>query len=440
MSDPSTSEQPAADSPQPERAVTGTGRAGRPTIRTALRRRRPVRRALIVVHRWTSLVLGLVLVVLTTSGAVLLYEPDYFRATHDSFFRHTESAHPLTADQAIQVVQAAHPHFAAAWANADHGIWEVGDADYSTAWGVDAGSGAITGFTHLHGGTFGLLANLHECALGCEGYPGYVAVLAKPVPTLGMSWLDGLNWGGATLALLGLVLLLLAVSGLIVWWPGIRRLSHGFRIRMRRGRFARDYDLHRVIGAVAVPFLLMWGLTGAGFEIPAVQKAWLAVTGGSAPDASQYDFTAAPAKKGAALVTVAQASAAAVGKVPGSVVQVAMPTPDAGYYGITIARSYDPYAYEMFRGDGYVMVDAHNAAHLKVATGGPQPAANALYDRILEPAHFGWQVNGWWRIIWAVFGLAPLLLAFTGVSTWLVRRRTRKERAARSAGLTTASA
>ena len=42
--------------------------------------------------------------------------------------------------------------------------------------------------------------------------------------------------------------------------------------------------------------------------------------------------------------------------------------------------------------------------------------------------HSGYVVNGWWRIIWLVMGLAPLLLAITGVSTWLVRRKTRKAR------------
>ena len=34
----------------------------------------------------------------------------------------------------------------------------------------------------------------------------------------------------------------------------------------------------------------------------------------------------------------------------------------------------------------------------------------------------------WWRLIWLVFGLAPLLLAWTGVSTWLARRTARKAR------------
>ncbi|MDT3397283.1 PepSY-associated TM helix domain-containing protein [Streptomyces sp. B1866] len=385
---------------------------------------------MVVLHRWSSLVLGLVLLVVTTSGAILLYQPEYFRATHHDFYRHTPSAHPVTADQAVDIVRRAHPDFPATWVNSDHGIYEVGGPDYNAMYGVDPGTGEITGLAHRNGGSFGFLANLHECALNCADYPGYIPQLAEPFPTLGISWLRELTWGGVILGVLGLLLLLLALTGIATWWPGLRRLSQAFRIRTGRGRFARDYDLHRVVGAVAVPFLLMWAVTGAAFEFPVVEKSWLAITGGSGPDEHRYQFTAAPAAQGTPEITLAQASAAALDRVPGRVTRATLPTEQTPYYGLNIARSYDPYAHEMFRGDGYVYVDAHDARHVKVASGGPQPAANAFYDRYLEPAHFGWQVNGWWRIIWAAFGLSPLLLAVTGVSTWLIRRRSRKAKKA----------
>lgn len=44
-------------------------------------------------------------------------------------------------------------------------------------------------------------------------------------------------------------------------------------------------------------------------------------------------------------------------------------------------------------------------------------------------------VNGWWRVIWLVFGVAPVVLAVTGIITWLIRRgkRRRKRRRAQPA-------
>jgi uncharacterized iron-regulated membrane protein len=382
------------------------------------------------VHRWAALVLGLLLVIETTAGAVLLYNDDYFRAGHVSFYRHTAGAHPLTAQQALAVVRAAHPGFEPAWVSSDDGVLVVGDPNYTTAVAVDPGTGTINGSAALHGGLFGWLANLHECAFTCVGYPGYLAGLAQPVPTPGISALAGITWGALLLGALGLLLVLLAVSGIIAWWPGFRRLGRGFRVRTGRGRFARDHDLHNLIGVIAVPALLMWGVTGSAFEFPAVSNIWLTITGGHAVSADQPTFTAHPA--GATRLDVDTAVATARHRVPGDVRYLVLPTSDADYYQVSIATGTQPYGYRAFYGgDVTVDVDANDAHHLSIVDPpAERPTANNFYARAFEPAHFGWQVNGWWRIGWLLFGLTPLALALTGLSTWLIRRRTKRNRRA----------
>ena len=84
----------------------------------------------------------------------------------------------------------------------------------------------------------------------------------------------------------------------------------------------------------------------------------------------------------------------------------------------------------IYSGDEYVYVDAHDASNLAVFDSGSGPAANRFYDKFLEPTHFGWNVNAWWRAIWFVLGLAPLALFVTGVSTWLFRRGVKRRRRA----------
>jgi uncharacterized iron-regulated membrane protein len=74
------------------------------------------------------------------------------------------------------------------------------------------------------------------------------------------------------------------------------------------------------------------------------------------------------------------------------------------------------------------MVDGHDASHLSVVDPSDGPVANTFYDKVFEGSHFGWMVNGWWRILWFTFGLTPLLLAVTGISTWLFRRRSKRNR------------
>lgn len=372
--------------------------------------------------------LGLVLVVQTTSGAVLLYRSELFRAMHSAFYEHTASVAPLTAAQAVDLVTRAHPDFVPAWVSEDHGVLAVGDAGYSHAYGVDPGSGRITGYVDLDGGVLGFLTNLHDCGLTCAGSPGTLSWLATPLPTLHLGFYDEETVGGAIVAVLGLLMILLAVSGLVVWWPGRKRLSHGFRVRLGKGRFARDYDLHNVIGIVSVPFVLMWGVTGAAFELPGVENAWLVLTGGHETQEAE-PFTAAD-RGDASDIGVDAAVATASTLLPGDDVRyVALPAEGAAYYQVNLASSLGPFEYRaFFGGDDTVYVDAHDATHAQVVTNGGKAASNSFYDSVFEPSHFGWNVNAWWRIGWVVMGLTPLALLATGVSTWLYRRGVTKRR------------
>jgi uncharacterized iron-regulated membrane protein len=49
--------------------------------------RRPLKSATVWTHRWTALVLGLLLVVVTTSGVPLLWEAEITRAQHPEAYR-----------------------------------------------------------------------------------------------------------------------------------------------------------------------------------------------------------------------------------------------------------------------------------------------------------------------------------------------------------------
>lgn len=372
-----------------------------------------------IAHRWSALTLGTLLVAIMTAGVPLLYQPEYFRHTHPALYRSTGDQRALDAAGALRIVLAAHPKFDARWVNYEHGIYEVGDADYNRFYGVDPGTGRITAEAHRNGGVMGLLMNFHTCLLGCPQYPGYLPVFGEP--------LFGVRPATILLALCGLEALFLVGSGLRTWWPGLRRFGLGFRLRVRRGRFARDVDLHKLIGLVAVPALLVWGFTSTVYELPFVHRHWQGVSGGTAPTAARYQFRAAPLGDGPT-VSIEQASAAAVSQVPGQVTRIDLPTYQRPYFGVVVARPADPYAHSQFPGSGYVCVDAHDVRHLTVASGRSAAARDDVFGQLIRPTHFGYAVDGRWRLIWLGFGLLPLALAVTGLSTWLIRHRTRQAR------------
>ncbi|GAA5048781.1 PepSY-associated TM helix domain-containing protein [Nocardia callitridis] len=382
-----------------------------------------MRRALIVAHRWSSLILGLVLVVECTTGVVLLYHAEIFRAQHSAFYQHTDTAPVISTEQAVELVRASDPAFDIGWVGTDGGIIAVGDKAYASAYSIDPGTGRINERVDLVEGPLGWLVNLHDCAFGCLSSPGAVPALHETVPLL------DLTWSALILGVLGLLLVVLAVTGAIIWWPSLKRWKHGFRVRRRKGRFARDFDLHNVIGIISVPFLLMWGVTGAAIEMPFVEKAWLATTGGDTELAPAQDiYTPRPSAEGSRQISVTEATDSALRAKPGRLAYLMLPTPATPYYVASVAGDYAPYGERAFySGDVSVYVNAADATDTKVVDKShDRPLANTFYDKVFEPAHFGWLVNDWWRIVWAILGLSPLALMVTGLSTWFFKRRTRR--------------
>jgi uncharacterized iron-regulated membrane protein len=391
-----------------------------------------VRRALSRIHRWASFAAGLVLLVVVLSGVALVYAPELDEALAPELYRATPTDGPIPPERAVAVVREELPGFGPADVVMNRGVYEVMDADYGKQAHVDPGTGALLGVGSHDRGVMGFLRNLHMCGLSCEGYTGYVPFLAHPVPLLGSTapvvGNDGLTWGGLILGLMGLVLLLLCVSGIVIWWPGLRDWARGWRVRRGKGGYAANYDLHKVVGMAAIPFLLMWAVTGAGFEFRQVGQAWYALLpGGPAPEQAEEDeFHSVPVEGRS--VSMAEARAIAAETVPGArLTSISVPDrsdPGSAYH-VWVQRGVDPWAHGTWPGNVEVTVDRYTGrAEVTYGQEG-QPLSRQVWDDWNYPVHAGVAFNGWWRTIWLLVGLTPLLLAVTGITTWVMRRRMR---------------
>jgi uncharacterized iron-regulated membrane protein len=397
-----------------------SGPAGPPTVSAAApaapaapagpgRRRRPLRvRAmslLRVSHRWVSIVAGVLLLAITTSGAILLFEPELRQVSHPARWDATHADRPVTLDAAATAARRAYPRAGdPTRVVRNRGVFQVALGETpETLVNVDPGTGRVLGAARPERGVLGFLVNLHECGLTCEGYPGSIAALNAPMPDVGIQGVDKVTIGSFVLATFGIVLLLLVLSGVVLWWPGVRSWRRGFQVRRHKGRYGRDYDLHKLVGVVALPFLGMWAITGMNFELP--ERA------------------------------VAAAQREADG---GRFVGVNLPDPAdaAATYLVWFSHGVDPIRYSDYPGGLGIGVDRHSG-RAEVLYGAPgRPLRQVAWGDWTTGAHFG-MFMGWIpRLLWLVLGLTPLLLAITGMSTWLYKRgkkRARKRRRAASA-------
>ena len=426
--------EPPAGSVRTERTVRGrTAERGSPR-RTRRRTRRWWLGGHRRLHRWGSLVLGVPLLIQTTTGAVLLFEREINQALHPALYRETTGAGattPLSAATALRRATAEHPELPVTSVRRSGGVWvAAGPEDTGLATYLDAGSGRVNGVGPVSPRAVRLLANLHECGFTCRGYPGYQPWLATSLP----SALGGQTAGGWLLGLLGVLTVVLAVSGAALWWPGARRLAGTLRVRWRRGGYGRHRDLHRTVGVLALPFLFMWGWTGAAFSFQWPQQAYFAVLPGHA----RADPPPTVPGTGPPL-TVEQAEDVALRLHPGAeVTGLGLPTAGAGPGGylLRLRSGPDPYAYSDFPGNHAVAVDRRGGGVIDYA---PEPPGRPVTERwwsdgVYNGVHFGTVVPGLPRLVWLVFGLSPLLLGVTGTVLWLTGRRgARTRRRARRA-------
>jgi uncharacterized iron-regulated membrane protein len=382
-------------------------------------------------HRWGSFALGALLLVVVISGVVLVLNPEIEQVTHPSLYDTDPGPARLTPGQALAVVHRELPEFDTAGGSIydNRGAWEVHSPATGEVARVDDTDGALLGTIDREHGVMAFIANLHECGLTCEGMSGYVPFLAKPAQIWGFDLTLGNegNWGGLILAVSAIGLLALVVTGLVIWWPRRGRFRGSLKVRRGKGRYKLHYDLHKVVGFVALPALAIWALTGINFELPKqTEGAYYAVTPGSPAPESIYEFQSRPGSGPG--VTMSEAIDDARGAVPSGSRLVAVTMPDeseaGSAYELWFAHGVDTWAYGNYPGNYGVYVDRYSGkAHRYFPNPGNETVTNDFMQNWAGAIHMGTLVGWLPRTGWILFGLAPLLLAVTGTVTWVMRRR-----------------
>ncbi|WP_304583285.1 PepSY domain-containing protein [uncultured Alistipes sp.] len=235
------------------------------------------------IHLWLSLPLGIVLTVVCLSGAVLVFEGEITRALHPELYRVAApaDARPLRPSQLAgriggQMPDSLHLVSLQLSARSDEpcmaAFRETGRRQLS----VDPYTGNVNGWTESPA-FFGTVRKLHRWLL-------------DPPPSKGEKSVGKAIVGVSTLALV-----LILVSGLILWIPRSRKaLRNRLKVSCSDGRRRFWYDCHVSLGFYATLLLLVMALTGLTWSFGWYRTAAYALFGGPQQTAVAQEF---PARK-----------------------------------------------------------------------------------------------------------------------------------------------
>lgn len=219
--------------------------------------------------------------------------------------------------------------------------------------------------------------------------------------------------GEYVLAFMGTLFVAATVSGLVLYAPFMRKLSFG-EIRADRSSRARWLDLHNLIGAATVGWVLVVSVTGVmnAFTVPAY-AAWRKTTVPALVSAYRDQPVLS------ARIDPTRATVLAQNANPGS--RMVRITPPGGKDGsprhyVVWTQGSSPVTSKLFRP---ILVEAQTGAI--VLASGPPWWLSAL--QLSRPLHFGNYGGPALKVLWSILDLLAIAVLVSGVYLFIRRRR-----------------
>jgi uncharacterized iron-regulated membrane protein len=375
-----------------------------------------IRRTLFVVHMWVGLGLGVLLAVLGISGSILVYD-DAIADLLAPPPRAEAQGSSLPLDAMIAAARTA--------ARVERGSVTLtpggpGEAAVVRV-GVPArpGNGPQTGRAQYRdGGGPGAQAN-RGMQVYVDPVSGKVLGTAKMglPPILAFAhqlhgnFLMG-RGGRSFVGWLGVAMLILGVSGLVLWWPKRGQWKYAFLVR----RTARGLRFHRELHAMAgiwtfVVFMIV-SFSGVAIAFPETVRAMVGEQPAAQPAFSR-DGPVVTLQRGP-IIGADAAVARALKALPGGTLRsISLPARRTQAINVSLFGSWG--------GNANVWIDPWRGTVLAVN----DPLAHGDIMAWQRPLHQGAGLGAIWRVLVFLVGFMPALFVVTGVTMWLKKRRQR---------------
>lgn len=376
-------------------------------------------KAMVAVHGWSGILLGLLLyaVVLTGTAAVFAHEIGAWSAGHVA----TRSSFQQPIDATLRRLTALTPkqyqEAVNLWETGDHGVGaffhrhEVGSDGVPTESGVfyqvDNAGRVLSTRT---GNVDDLFGPRNDDALSTFLVDTHVR-LHVPNP-----------WGLLLTGILGLAMLVAAISGLLIHRHLFKDI---FTLRRRASPVLVNRDKHSVAGTWSLPFAFLLAFTGSFFSfygtigVPVVAMA--AFSGEvEALNEAVFGNPGTPDPKPTAMGNLDRITGDAMrrtGEVPTFIAIEKFGRADS-----TVTTYHNPKSGEL-----EPMALLYNGATADFVREKPQvgarPSAGGTLVGIMGPLHFGTFAGILSKAIWFGLGFATCYVTYTGMQLWVVRRR-----------------
>ena len=371
-------------------------------------------KAWFLIHKWTSLVCTVFLLLLCLTGLPLVFAEEIGHLSEPEVAAAPADATPRDLDAQVRTALAQYP--------GDVPLFVGWDPHAPTVY-VNTGARTDTPPPQMH--TALLHSVTGEVLPAAQFNEGVMFFLYRLHTDLFLG-LPGMLFMGA----MGLLFAAAIVSGLVLYGPFMRKQRFG-TLRTGRNRRLAWLDLHNVLGVVTLGWALVVGITGAINTIAKpLEQAWQSEQLGEF--AARYQGKPRPATLASLQDAVATARAAEPGMRPAFV-----SFPGTGYsgdhhYGVFMQGN-SALTERLYRP---VLIDAETGA----LTARPQLPTYMSVLLLSQPLHFGDYGHLPLKILWALLDLLTIAVLVSGLYLWVKRgsteaRVTEIERAAHNGGI-----
>lgn len=211
-----------------------------------------LRRGLFQAHLWVGVAIGVYLCVISLTGAALLFRIDFQRVIHadllvpaspdvrvgpEAIVDALAARYPGGKIAGVDAPTTARPVYLAYVTQADNFLTVLADPSDGRILGELPDASPVRVLQDLH---FNLLA----------GRTG--------------EWVNGIG---------ALCLILLALTGIVIWWQGKGRWTRGLRVRWAGNPGRRIWELHSAAGIWSVALIALWAVTALSFTFPTQFRA-----------------------------------------------------------------------------------------------------------------------------------------------------------------------